>query len=112
MSPISDTLTQFGQFFIENPSLHIMQAGLLFLATVTLFLLFFTLRDILLRSRSFAVQFLCILLVAVLPIVGFLLYLIVRPSRTLKERELEAMLLTLVATEAPEQVTVGEVTPE
>lgn len=69
-----------------------MQTGVLFMALLLLFLLFFTLRDILLRTRSFAYQFVSVLLVAVFPIVGFLIYLLIRPARTLKEREVEAML--------------------
>ena len=102
----------FGQFLLDNPGLRALQGVLIFIAIVTLFFLFFTLRDVLLRTRSFWVQFLCIVLVAVLPIFGFLIYLLVRPARTIKEREVEAMLLTLVATEAPAQVTVGELVTE
>jgi len=40
---------------------------------------------------------LCILIVAVLPGVGFLLYLLIRPPRTVKERELEQLLRSMLA---------------
>ncbi len=102
------SFASFTQFFLDNPVLRAQQTALVFIAVVVLFLLFYALRDILLRTRSFLYQFVCIVIVAVFPIVGFLLYLLIRPTRTIKERELEAMFLTLVATEAPNQVTVGE----
>jgi len=41
-------------------------------------------------------MFVCIILVAVLPVVGFFLYLLIRPARTIKERDLEEMLRSLV----------------
>ncbi len=92
--------------------MHFAQAGLIVFAIVVLFLLFFALRDILLRTRSFWYQFFCIVIVTLLPVVGFLIYLLIRPARTIKQRELESMILTLVATEAPAQVEVGEITEE
>ena len=104
----SDPISPALQFFLDNPAVRAAQVGLGLLAVVLLFLLFYTLRDIILRTRSFWYQFFCIVLVVVLPIVGFLIYLLIRPARTVKERELEAMMLTLVATEAPGQVAVGE----
>ena len=41
-----------------------------------------------------------ILIVALLPVVGFFLYVLIRPARTIKERELEALLLRLVVDKA------------
>lgn len=108
MSSSTDLLAGFTQFFLDNPGVHAIQGVLLVIAVIVLFLLFWTLRDILMRTRSFWYQFICIVLVAVLPMLGFLIYLLIRPARTIREREVEAMLLTLVATEAPAQVTVGE----
>lgn len=93
---------------MDNPGLRFAQAGLIFFATIVLFLLFFALRDILLRTRSFWYQFLCIVIVTLLPGIGFLIYLLIRPARTIKQRELEAMILTLFVTEAPGLVEVGE----
>jgi hypothetical protein len=86
----------FAAFLSDDPSVAMMQAGLLTLVVVVLFMLFFTLRDIVLRTRSFVYQCFCILLVALLPGLGFLLYLLIRPARTIKERETEAMLQALL----------------
>ena len=79
-------------FFSDNPAIVALQAGVLFLGVLVIFLVFFTTRDILLRTRSLIYQLLCIVLVAVLPIVGFFLYLLIRPARTVKERAMEEML--------------------
>ncbi len=95
------------QFMMDNPGLRFAQLGLILFAAFVLFLLFFALRDILLRTRSFWYQFFCIVIVTLFPVVGFLIYLLIRPARTIKQRELEAMLLTIVATDAPGQIAVG-----
>ena len=79
-------------FFSDNPAIVALQAGVLFLGVLVIFLVFFTTRDILLRTRSLIYQLLCIVLVAALPIVGFFLYLLIRPARTVKERAMEEML--------------------
>ncbi len=88
------------QFFLslitDNPAIRMVQLSLLGLAVVAVYLVFFTTRDILLRTRSFFYQILCILLVALLPVVGFLLYLLIRPAMTLKERDMERMLRKLL----------------
>jgi len=78
-------------FFPSDPVTW-MQAGVLGFAAVLIYLLLFTLRDILLRTRSFWYQFFCVLLVGCLPVLGFFFYLLIRPARTVKERELETML--------------------
>lgn len=83
-------------FLAEDPTLRMLQMGMILLGTIVIFLVFFTTRDILLRTNSFFYMFVCIILVAVLPIVGFFLYLLIRPARTLKERDLEEMLRMLL----------------
>jgi len=88
------------QFFTDNPGLHLLQVGLIVLATIVIFLLFFTLRDIILRTHSFWYQFGSIVLVALLPVLGFLIYLLIRPARTVKERELESMIISLLPKDA------------
>lgn len=80
----------------EDPLLRSLQILMLFGGVIAVFLVFYTTRDILLRSSSFLYMFFSILFVAVLPIVGFFLYLLLRPARTLKERELEKMVRSLV----------------
>ena len=78
----------WGAFFSEEPFVRTMQLTLLAGAAFLVFLVFFTTRDILHRTRSFLYQISCILLVAALPFAGFLLYLLIRPSETVKEREM------------------------
>lgn len=78
--------------FAEDPTLRMLQAGLILLGSLIVFLVLFTARDIILRTRSFLFQLFCIVLVAILPGIGFMIYLLIRPSRTLKERELFVML--------------------
>jgi len=79
-------------FLAQDPMLRLVQLIILVVGSVVIFLVFYATRDIILRTNSFLLMFFCILLVALLPGVGFLLYLLVRPPRTLKERELERML--------------------
>lgn len=76
-----------------------IQAGVLIIALILIYLLLFTLRDILLRTRSFWYQFFCVLLVGSLPVLGFFLYLLIRPARTVKERHTDFMLSQLMGEE-------------
>ncbi len=95
---MTDTASLFEpllSFFTDDPTLRIAQTLLLGSAALLIFFVFFTLRDILLRTHSLLYQIACILLVAAVPVFGFLVYLLIRPARTVKERETEKMLLTL-----------------
>ena len=83
-------------FLADDPSLRALQLGMLLLGVIVIFLVFFVTRDILLRTHSFFYMFICIVLVALLPIAGFFLYLLIRPPRTIKERELEELLQEVV----------------
>jgi hypothetical protein len=83
-------------FLAEDPVLRVLQIGMLCIAVVAVFLVFFTTRDILLRTNSFLYMFFCILLVAFIPFIGFFLYLLLRPSCTLRERALDEALLHCV----------------
>ena len=56
-----------------------------FLAALWLSLIFWTSRDIRLRSRDRFIRILAVIVVALLSLPGFLIYLILRPSRTLEE---------------------------
>ncbi|MBI5156011.1 PLDc N-terminal domain-containing protein [Candidatus Peregrinibacteria bacterium] len=80
-------MTSFLTLLADDPTLRFIQIGLLCIGIFIVFLLLFATRDILLRTRSFLYQIVCILLVALLPGVGFLIYLLIRPERTLKQRE-------------------------
>lgn len=84
---------------IIGSPINLAQAGVVAGAALLLFLLLYTLRDILLRTKSFPYQFFCVLLVGALPILGFLVYLLVRPARTLKQRETDAMLRRILGEE-------------
>lgn len=76
------------QSFSSNPNVFFMQLGMVAVAVTLVFIVLFTTRDVLIRSSSLLFQFFSIVLVAVLPIIGFLLYLIIRPAHTNKERAL------------------------
>ncbi len=76
-------------FLSQDPLLRVVQVGMLLAGVIAVFLVFYTTRDILLRTSSFLYMFLCILLVAFIPVIGFFVYLLIRPARTIKERELE-----------------------
>lgn len=82
-------------FLADDPTLRLLQGCMLLVGVLVIFLVFYTTRDILLRTHSFVYMFLSIVLVAVLPVAGFFLYLLIRPPRTIKEREVEQMLLSL-----------------
>lgn len=101
MTTVLSSLQQFAQpwfvFLSEDPTLRLLQFGMLFAGVIVIFLVFFTTRDILLRTHSFWIMFFSIVLVAFLPVVGFFLYLLIRPARTIKEREIEELLLRIIA---------------
>ncbi len=98
-------LQSITSYITEDP-LRILQIAVIAIAVILLFLLLFTLRDIMLRTRSFGYQFFSILLVGALPIVGFLLYLLIRPARTLKERDTDDMLQALLGVEEDDRTTM------
>ncbi|MDO8648957.1 MAG: PLD nuclease N-terminal domain-containing protein [Candidatus Peregrinibacteria bacterium] len=97
MSSLQAFLASTVTLVSDDPWLRTVQLSLLGLGSVLVFLVFYATKDILLRTRSFPYQCGSILLVAALPMVGFLLYLLIRPARTIKERELETMLRRLLA---------------
>ena len=84
----------------EDPMLRLLQISMIAIGSIGVFLVFFTTRDIILRTNSFPYMFLSIVIVAVIPIVGFLIYLLIRPPRTLKQRELEDILLKLLGSKS------------
>lgn len=84
-------------FLADDPALRLLQCAMLLTGLCIIFLVFYTTRDILLRTHSFWYMFVSIVAVAGLPVAGFLLYLLFRPSRTIKEREMEEMLAELLS---------------
>lgn len=87
----------------DDPVLRAMQGGLVFLGVIVVFLVFYATRDILLRTRSFPAMLGSIILVAFLPVVGFFLYLLLRPARTIAQRETDRRIEEILATLKPEQ---------
>lgn len=85
--------------FSADPIVLSLQAAIALAGVVAVYLLAYTVRDVILRTRSIVYQLGCILLVAALPIAGFFLYLLVRPARTVKERQMERMLKEVLAGE-------------
>lgn len=99
---ISPVLQQFLEPWLlilaDDPVLRALQGGLLFLGVVVVFLVFYATRDILLRTRSFPAMLGSILLVAFLPFIGFFIYLLVRPARTIVERDRDRKIDEIFAT--------------
>ncbi len=89
MEHLTTNLDGVLQVLLADGPLLALQGGLLLCGLLIVFLVAFVTRDILLRSDSLLAQLSAILVTAVLPIVGFLLYLLFRPSSTLRERALE-----------------------
>lgn len=90
----------FDPAFLSNLLLILTAFGGAFLAALWVALIIWTYRDIRTRSRDPLVQILSALLVAVLNLPGLLVYLILRPPRTLEEEyqrtlEEEALLQAL-----------------
>lgn len=90
----------FDPAFLSNFLLVLTAFGGAFLAALWIALVIWTYRDIRARSRDPLVQILSTLLVAVLNLPGVLVYLILRPPRTLEEEyqrtlEEEALLQAL-----------------
>ncbi len=79
-------------YISSDPTIRLSQLALIILGIVAIYLIAITTKDILLRTKSFWYQACCILLVTVVPIVGFFLYLLIRPARTIKQRDMYAML--------------------
>jgi len=98
LSSLQTGLDPFLLFLSDDPVFRVIQVGLLCVGALIIFFVFFTTRDILLRTHSFWYMAFCILLVALLPVIGFLIYLLIRPSRTLHQREQEALIRELSET--------------
>lgn len=81
--------------FSDDPATRVFQFSVLGLGVASVYLLFYVTRDVLIRSSSIPLQLFSIFLVALLPIAGFFLYLLFRPSRTVAEREMAEMLRAL-----------------
>lgn len=81
----------------DDPAARVFQLSVLGLGVLSVYLLFYTTRDVLIRSSSIPFQLFSIFLVALLPVVGFFFYLLFRPSQTIAEREVMRLLRMQVA---------------
>lgn len=97
MDSFSSVFEGASAFLASDPSVLAMQIAMISLAFLVVYLILFVTRDIILRTHSFLYQVGCILLTALLPIVGFFLYLLIRPSTTLFERTLDHKVGLLLA---------------
>lgn len=79
----------------QNPVFTVQMLVLSAVALVLIFLIFYTTKDVFVRSDSFVFMLFSLLLVVLFPVVGFLLYLLIRPAQTKKERQLFAELRAL-----------------
>ena len=89
LTSLLSILAESFSWLSDDPVLQVVQVLLIFLAAILIFFVFFTTRDILLRSHSLVYQVGSIALVALIPVIGFLIYLLIRPQRTIRQRELE-----------------------
>lgn len=94
MSPLFESASAF---FASDPTVLAVQLLMAAGAFIVVFLVLFTTRDVLLRTHSFLFQAFCILLTAVLPILGFFLYLLIRPSRTIAERAMHRDIIVVLS---------------
>ncbi|MBP7114227.1 MAG: hypothetical protein KBA40_02110 [Candidatus Peribacteraceae bacterium] len=84
-------------FLASDPAVLAVQGLMAGSAFIVVFLVLFTTRDILFRTNSFLLQTFCILLTAVLPIIGFFIYLLIRPPRTIAERAMHRDIIALMS---------------
>lgn len=96
--------------FVDNPVVQAIQYSLMALAALHVFIVFWATRDALRRTHSLVYQIVSILLVAALPVVGFFAYLLIRPSRTLSERNMEKTLEEILRNMSSERKQTNEPT--
>jgi len=77
--------------FLKQLTLFAIGFAAAFLAALWLSLIFWASRDIRQRSRDRFLRILAVVIVALLSIPGFLIYLILRPARTLEEEYQSAL---------------------
>ncbi len=104
MSSFSDFLPLLSQYFSTNPSVLLMQIATILVAAIVIFLVLFGAKDILSRTDSFLAQIFCVLLIALLPLIGFFLYLLLRPSTRTIERKILRELRVMSHQKAKQQV--------
>jgi hypothetical protein len=94
-------------FLADDPALLMLQGAMVAASFLAIYLIFLVTRDVLLRTHSLPFMVFSILLVALVPFVGFLLYLLIRPPSTLLERDRDRMLQEILAKVAAEKRQQG-----
>lgn len=97
MDPISLLVENFSALASVDSPVFVVQLFMVSAGAILIFFVLFATRDILLRTHSFLYQIVCILIVAALPVLGFLLYLLIRPSTTCRERTLDETIAQILA---------------
>lgn len=86
MDTLYDVITQFFPQF-SLPAFAMMCFG-----AVLVYIIFYTTKDVFARSESFLFMFFALLLVTAIPLLGFALYILIRPSSRTLERKMYAKL--------------------
>jgi NADH:ubiquinone oxidoreductase subunit 6 (subunit J) len=106
------SLVQSLLFFLsDDPALRLLQVVLLALSITIVFLVFWTVRDVLQRCDAFWQQLLWVVLVAFVPLVGFLLYVLLRPTTTRWQRRQTHLLRELLALQQKRSAKPDAVSP-
>lgn len=102
---MSTTLTQFLQF-LSSPSFSLWQTiGLVYVGLLWLSIIIWVTRDSISRSNSLIFQVFAILINIAIPILGVVLYLIIRPGKTNLERYYEDMEQQLLTDQGGDKVS-------
>lgn len=80
-------LENVSAFLVTDPRILFLQIVMVTSAFLIVYFVLFVTRDVIVRSQSFFFQIFCIILSSV-PLIGFLIYLLIRPSTTIFERHL------------------------
>ena len=78
--------------FLSSPSFKTLELGVvIYLGVLWLSIIIWVTRDAINRSSSLLFQVMAILLNIIFPVLGILLYLIIRPGKTIQERYYEEL---------------------
>ncbi|MDP3976283.1 MAG: zinc ribbon domain-containing protein [bacterium] len=99
MDAIDSVLTFFSSPFADL----LIKGALIYLGLLWFGMVVWSARDIINRSNNILLQVLVILVNMALPVFGLLLYLIVRPSKTLLEKYYEELELNFLSEQAHEE---------
>ena len=102
VAPLSD-------FLAQPPLAFALQVAVGYVALAWIFTILWTIKDASNRSESIAFQLISVLIVVLAtPLIGLPLYLLIRPSQTLFEKDMYEMLQYLVGDDANEEIVEKE----